>query len=178
MNRIRLSAQILSLAGMITACATSGSHSDLRGAVVRVVPDSVALEQTPELTRISVNVIVRNDRATTLYFGGCGPELQEEIDGQWQTVWSPVCISPISGSLAAGDSVTFPFAAARLTQQNVYPRLDERAGAGRYRLQYGATYDGPTDPNIVYFPPTAAPVVELHTLTSPVFVVYTPVSGG
>ena len=177
MSRIRISVCIFGLALTVAACASSRVHRDLTGAVVRIVPDSVALEQTPELTRIRVNVIVRNNRATPLYFGGCGPQLQEEIDGQWQTVWSPVCISAMSGLVAPGDSVTFPFSAARLTQQNVYPRLDDRAGAGRYRLQYGATYDGPTDTHIVYSPPTAAPVVELHTLTTPVFVVYTPPSG-
>ncbi|HJP59498.1 MAG TPA: hypothetical protein VJ865_05850 [Gemmatimonadaceae bacterium] len=146
----------------------------MRGAAVRIQPDSVALEQTPDLTRISVNVIIRNDRATALYFGGCWPELQEEINGQWQTVWSPVCISPMSTSVAPGDSVTFPFAAARLAQQNVYPRLDERAGAGRYRLRYGATYDGPPNYGVVYSGPTQPPVVKLYTLTSPVFVVYQP----
>jgi hypothetical protein len=174
MNRVGISARIFVVASIVAACATSGTHSDLRGAVIRIEPDSVALEQTAELTRIRVNVIVRNDRSTTLYFGGCGPELQEEINGQWQTVWSPVCFSPMSTAVAPGDSVTLPFGAARTAQTNILPRLDDRAGAGRYRLRYGATYDGPTDTNIVYSPPTAAPVVELHTLTSPVFVVYKP----
>jgi hypothetical protein len=169
MDRISRFAGIVILPVLVCSCATNRVDSDLRGAVVRVEPDSVAFEQIADMTRFKVNVIIRNDRATPLYFGGCGPEAQQEINGRWQTVWSPVCISLVGGSVAPRDSVTFPFSAARFTQRRIEPSLDPRATAGRYRIRYGATYDGPL--NVVYFG-NRPPPVTLRDLTTPVFIVY------
>ena len=81
MADIRLAAGIITLAVLVCSCATNRVDNDLRGAVVRLEPDSVPLEHTPDVTRFTVNVIIRNDRATPLYFGGCGPEAQQEING-------------------------------------------------------------------------------------------------
>ena len=147
--------------------------NDLRGAVVRLEPDSVPLERTADVTRFTVNVIIRNDRATPLYFGGCGTEAQQEINGQWQTVWSPVCVSMVRGSLAPGDSLKFPFTVARFANLRIEPQLDPRATAGRYRLLFGATYSGPMNYGVVYRgPKRPPPPVTLSALTSPVFIVY------
>jgi len=143
MTTMRLTASIIGFAILICSCARNRPDNNLPGVVVRVEPDSVPFEQTPDITRFTVNVIVRNDRTKTLYFGGCWPAAQQEIDGQWQTVWSPVCIQEIGGSLAPGDSLKFPFSAARFAHENVYPRLDPKATAGKYRLLLAATYDGP-----------------------------------
>src|SRR5947207_13530122 len=97
MSRIRLDA-LISLTYLLSACATNRVNTDLRGAVVRVEPDRVAFEQTPDMTRFKVNVIIRNDRGTPLHIGGCGPQAQQEINGRWETVWSPICMSFSSGS--------------------------------------------------------------------------------
>ncbi len=129
MADIRLAAGIITLALLVCSCATNRVDNDLRGAVVRLEPDSVPLEHTADVTRFTVNVIIRNDRATPLYFGGCGPEAQQEINGLWQTVWSPVCISPGNGLIAPGDSLTFPFTVARFANIAVEPQLDPRATA-------------------------------------------------
>jgi hypothetical protein len=171
MSPVQLFAGV-SIAILVSACAANRVNTDLRGAVVRVEPDSVLLEQSPDMTRFKVSVIIRNDRSTPLYFGGCGPVAEEEINGKWETVWSPVCISPQGGLVNPGDSVTFPFAADRFAQ-DVYPRLDPRAGPGRYRLLFGATYQGPPTPGnfVVRSGPTPPPVT-LSELVSPVFVVY------
>ena len=172
MADIRLAAGIITLAVLVCSCATNRVDNDLRGAVVRLEPDSVPLEHTADVRRFTVNVIIRNDRATPLYFGGCGPEAQQEINGLWQTVWSPVCISPGNGLIAPGDSLTFPFTVARFANIAVEPQLDPRATAGRYRLQLGAIYSGPTNYGVVYAGPAPPPVRVLGTLTSPVFIVY------
>ena len=77
--------------------------------------------------------------------------------------------------MAPGDSTTFPFTAARFAHLNIEPQLDPRATTGRYRLQFGATYSGPMNYGVVYSPPSAAPPpVTLSSLTSPVFIVYSP----
>ena len=133
MADIRRAGNIIALAVLVCSCARNRVDTDLRGAVVRLEPDSVPLERTADVTRFKVNVIIRNDRATPLYFGGCGPEAQQEINAQWQTVWTPVCISPVSGSLAPGDSLMFPFTAAGFAHLRMEPHLDPRATAGRYR---------------------------------------------
>ena len=174
MSNIRLAGGVIALAVLICSCASNRVDNDLRGAVVRIEPDSVPLERTADVTRITVNVIIRNDRATTLYFGGCGPQLQQEMNGQWQTVWSPICFSPQSGSLAPSDSLKFPLTVARFANLAMEPQLDPRASAGRYRLQFGATYSGPMNYGVVYSGPTQPPTVTLSTLTSPVFIVYSP----
>ena len=164
---------ILALAVTLFSCARNRVDSELRGAVVRIEPDSDQLERTAEVTRFKVNVIIRNDRATQLYFGGCGPEAQQEINGQWQTVWTPICVSPGSGSLAPSDSLMFPFTAARFANLVMEPHLDPRATAGRYRLQFGATYSGPMDYGLIYSGSTKPPPEhELSVLRSPVFIVY------
>jgi hypothetical protein len=156
------------------ACVRNSIETDLRGAVVRIEPDSVLLERTAEVTRFRVNVIVRNDRPTPLYFGGCGPAAQEEINGKWETVWSPACISNGSSTVAPGDSLMFPFTAARFAGQNIYPRLDSAATPGRYRLELGTIYSGPSNYGTVYRGPGPAPAAPkiLGILRSPVFIVY------
>jgi hypothetical protein len=173
MSNIRLSLAI-ALPVLVCSCSTNHVATDLRGAVVRIEPDSVPFVRTPDIIKFTVNVIVRNDRSTPLYFGGCGTEAQQEINGKWETVWSPVCISPTGGSVAPRDSVTFPFTAAAFPNQTIDPHLDPRATAGRYRLRLGATYDGPSDYGVVYSVPTNPKRVTLGDLTSPVFIVYSP----
>lgn len=173
---VRVMMRRWAIALVVFACACAGNpvRTDLRGVVVRVEPDSVPFVSTPDVIKFTVNVTVRNNRETPLYFGGCGPEAQQEINGKWETVWSPVCMSPIGGSVAPRDSLTFLFTAAAFPTQNIYPRLDPRASDGRYRLRLGATYDGPPDYGVVYLGPTKPKPVTLGELISPVFFVYWP----
>ena len=172
MADIRLAGSIIALAVLVCSCARNRVDNDLRGAVVRIEPDSVPLERTAGVTRITVNVIIRNDRATPLYLFGCGPELQQEMNGRWQTVWSPVCISAGSSAMAPGDSSKFTFKAARFAQLAFEPQLDPRATAGKYRLLLGGIYSGPTNYGVVYRGPAPPPARQLGTLMSPVFIVY------
>ena len=165
---------IVALALLTMSCATNRIDTDLRGATVRIEPDSVLLERTPGVTRLTAKVIIRNDRAAPLYLGGCGgPEAQEEIDGQWVTVWSPICMSFGTSTIAPGDSVVFPFNAARVANIAMEPQLDPRATAGRYRLQLGGVYSRPiAHGTVVYRGPAPPPAKLLGMLTSPVFKVY------
>ena len=164
----------IAFAVLACACAINRVKTDLRGAVVRIEPDSVPFVRTPDIVKFTVNVIVRNDRSTPLYFGGCWPDAQQEIDGTWKTVWSPICMSPGSGSLAPRDSVTFPFTAVRYLHQRIEPNLDSAATAGRYRLRLGATYEGPLEYGVIRRGAPNAKPVTLGELISPVFFVYWP----
>ena len=164
----------IAVAVLVCACASNRVHTDLRGVVVRIEPDSVPFVSTPDVVKFTVNVIVRNDRSVPLYFGGCGTEAQQEINGKWETVWSPACISFMGGSVAARDSVIFPFTAAAFPNQNVYPRLDPKASDGRYRLRLGTAYDRQPDMGVIRFGPPPAKPVTLGELISPVFFVYWP----
>jgi hypothetical protein len=166
----------IAIAVLLCSCATNRLHSDLRGIVVRVEPDSVPFVRTPDIVKFTVNVIIRNDRSTPIYYENCGgPEAQQQINGKWETVWSPACMSPTGGSVAARDSVTFPFTAAAFpNQQNLYPRLDPKASAGRYRLRLGSAYDRPSSHGTIYRGPPPPKRVWLGDLTSPTFIVYSP----
>lgn len=88
-----------------SSCAKGHSEKERTSTIVRLVPDSVPLEQTPTVTRFSITVIVRNDGHGPIVFGGCGPEAQRNIDGQWQIIWTPICGSPQYASISPGDSL-------------------------------------------------------------------------
>jgi hypothetical protein len=130
--------------------------------------------RTPDITKFTVRVIIRNNRTTPLYYAGCWPDAQEEIDGKWETVWSPICGGTLRGSIAARDSVVFPFTAAGFPHTNMYPRLDPRAGPGKYRLRLGYAYSEPLYDNMIYFPPRKSRPKVLGELMSPIFIVYSP----
>ena len=167
----RIVVVVLSL--FAVGCVKNRIDPDLRGVVVRIQPDSVPLERTPELTRFRVNVTIRNNRPTPLYLANCGgPDAQQEINGRWETVWSPVCISLGTSTIAPGDSVMFPFAAVRVEGQRIDPHLDAKATPGRYRLGLGGIYSRPPDVGVIYQGPAPPPAKLLGTLTSPVFIVY------
>ena len=164
----------IAVALLLCSCARNRIETSVRGVVVRIEPDSVPMVRTPDITKFTVKVIIRNDRSKPLYYAGCWPDAQEEINGKWETVWSPVCGSTLRGSIAPRDSLAFPFTAAAFPPDNSYPRLDPRAGPGRYRLRLGFAYSEPVDANLVYSPPRKSKPKVLGEMISPVFIVYSP----
>jgi hypothetical protein len=170
---LRLAGNI-AIALLLCACARNRISTNVRGVVVRVQPDSVPMVRTPDITKFTVRVIIRNNRSTPVYYAGCSPDAQEEINGKWETVWSPICGSTLSGSIAAGASLAFPFTAAGFPHGNMYPRLDPRAGPGKYRLRLGYAYSEPVNDNIIYSPPRKTNPRILGELISPIFIVYSP----
>lgn len=144
------------------SCARNHTGKDLRPVVIRFVSDSVPLRRTAEMTAFTVTVIIRNGSNTPIVVGGCGPQAQKEINGGWQTVWSPACVSEQISSIAPGDSLTGSVTVAGFTT-GMEPRLDPRMTVGMYRLRFGPSYSNMTNP-------TAVSSVE--ALYSPPFVVF------
>ena len=147
------------------SCTKNPGEQELATTIIRFVQDSVPLQQTPDLTKFTVTSIIHNDGHRSVVFGGCGPEAQRNIDGQWQTIWTPICGSPQHASIAPGDSLTVPVTVAGFTVPGIEPPLDPRMVAGIYRLRFGISYSDSINP-------TASN--ELEALDSPAFKVYQP----
>lgn len=141
---IRLVAALLPLGVGSAACARNHIGRELRTLVIRSARDSVHLQRTADMTSFTVDVIIRNRGSRPLIVGGCGPEAQREINGQWQTVWSPVCVSAQASLIAPGDSLTGALTIAGFTKPGIEPPLDPRMTAGIYRLRFGVS--DPTSP--------------------------------
>lgn len=153
------SATLLTSAG----CARSHLEPQVTTTVVRLEADSVPLERAADVTLFKVTMLVRNDGHVPVVFGGCGPEAQRNIDGRWQTVWTPICLSMQYASIAPGDSLSIPVSVAAFTTPGMYPQIDPRMVAGSYRLRFGISYGdtgGPTSSRT------------LQPLDSPTFRVY------
>jgi hypothetical protein len=154
----------LGLASVILAsCTRTHVDTEIATTVVRFAQDSVPLEHNSELTRFSITVVIRNDGHTPVVFGGCGPEAQRDIGGQWQTVWTPICGSPQAATVAPGDSVSLPITVAGFIQPGMEPQLDPRMVPGRYRLRFGISYSDSVNP-------TGSS--QLEALDSPPFTVF------
>jgi hypothetical protein len=136
---IRLVTALLSLGLGSAACAGNHVEQELRTLVIRSAADSVRLQRTAEMTSFAVDVIIRNRGSRPMLVGGCGPEAQRKINGQWQTVWSPVCVSEQSSLIAPGDSLTGALTIAGFTKPGIEPPLDPRMTAGTYRLRFGVS---------------------------------------
>jgi hypothetical protein len=134
----RLVAALFTL-GLGSAACTRNHVEELRTLVIRSVRDSVRLQRTPEMTSFTVDLTIRNRGSRAIIVGGCGPEAQREIKGQWQTVWSPVCVSEQASLLAPGDSLTSSITIAGFTKPGIEPPLDPRMTAGTYRLRFGVS---------------------------------------
>lgn len=163
--RGRSASASFALFALTAACATNHVSKQVDATVIRFVRDSVPLQRTADMVFFTVNVIIRNRGATPIEVGGCGPEAQREINGEWPTLWSPVCVSPQSSLIVPGDSVMGPLTVAWFIKPGIEPQLDPRVTAGTYRLRYGVSYSETTNP-------TAARSTEF--VGSPPFVVYTP----
>jgi hypothetical protein len=135
---MRLVAAIFSL-GLGSAACARNHVEELRTLVIRSVRDSVRLQRTPEMTSFAVDLIIRNRGSKPIVIGGCGPEAQREINGEWQTVWSPVCVSEGASLLAPGDSLTSTLTIGGFTKPGIEPLLDPRMTAGTYRLRFGVS---------------------------------------
>jgi hypothetical protein len=144
---------------LVASCARNSTESEVEKTTVRFVQDSVPLVVMPNVTSFQVTVVITNGGAQKVEFGGCGPAAQRSVGGQWQTVWTPTCLTPQSASIAPGDSLTLPIGVAGPTQ----PSSD--LVSGTYRLSFGVWYSDSVNPT--------APV-QLEALNSPPFKVYQP----
>lgn len=148
----RISIAAISLGAFgIGGCAT---HTPSLAVAIRPLQDTVALQRNREATSFSVTAVVRNRDARVVYVSGCGPAAQREIDGTWTIVFSPVCVGPSSWTVTPGDSVIIPVTLYGFTTPKTLPRLDPRAGPGRYRLLFSIGLDDP------FLSPTSPPYAE------------------
>jgi hypothetical protein len=138
-KRIGLVTALFSLSLGSAACARNYGEQELRTLVIRSARDSISLQRTPEMTSFAVDLIIRNGGSRPIIVGGCGPEAQRQISGQWQTVWRPVCVSEHASLVAPGDSLTGSLTIAGFTKPGIEPPLDPRMTAGTYRLRFGVS---------------------------------------
>lgn len=128
------------LGAALVACA---SGRQVPPFAIRVVPDPVTLDESPQGAGFHASALVRNDAARPLYVRQlCGVYPQRQIEGRWVIVWTPVCMS-------TGGLVTVPPHDSTAIEVDVFgfrapdwaPRLDPRLTAGRYRLLVALGYD-------------------------------------
>ncbi len=105
---------------------------------LRIVDQPVVLRRTAEGSGFNVSAFLVNHSSKPIVRGGaCAPDLQRELGGSWQTVWSPICIG--SGGLqwlGPGDSVLIKTSVFGYSIRRE-PRLDQRMTTGRYRIRIG-----------------------------------------
>jgi hypothetical protein len=119
------------------ACAANHIDENLQTLEIQSASDSVPLRRGSDATSFAVEVLMRNRGPRALIVGSCGgPEAQRKIDGEWQTVWSPVCVSDQGTLVAPRSSATRTLSVVGFTRLGIEPRLDPRMTAGVYRLRY------------------------------------------
>lgn len=147
----------------LVSCASNNFDPRLPSTALRIVEDSVALQQAPAGTFFRVTLVIRNTAGQQVRLGGCGPGAQRNIDGQWKTVWTPICLTPTQAVIEAGDSLTIAVSASGATQPAALPQESGQLVAGLYRLSVGVWY--PESPD-------ATAPVRLQEIDSPAFKVY------
>ena len=121
-------------------CASTSEFAPMR---IVIEQHTTNLARTTETQSFSVNAAIFNDGPKPLYLAGCGPEAQRQIDNQWHTIWSPICVgSPGMTQVAPGDSLKFPVVVLAYTKPNMEPALDPRFQAGLYRLRFALGENG------------------------------------
>jgi hypothetical protein len=105
---------------------------------VRISPSKTVfpIERVNGLKRVTITGAIRNEGEWTVYYQYCGERIAKRLDGNWVTVWSPVCPSiaippapiPPGASYEFGVSITEP-----LNLPVEFP-LDEN---GIYRIEVG-----------------------------------------
>jgi hypothetical protein len=66
------------------------------------------LQRQSDKTSFKVTVVSRNFDSRPLQVLHCGTEAQRQIEGQWVTVFVPVCALDAPSRLAPGDSIVIP----------------------------------------------------------------------
>jgi hypothetical protein len=140
----------LLVAVVVGSCAT---HTPPLAVAIHSLKDTVVFQRDPGATSFNVTAVVQNRDSRPVYVVGCGPSAQRDIGGTWTTVFIPACIQGSSWMVPSGDSVMIPVILYGFTTANMLPRLDSRAGPGRYRLLFSvaptAPSLGPTSPSSV-----------------------------
>jgi hypothetical protein len=137
-------ARILSLCciAVLVGCQTGGRPPDI---AITAVPQTVILQRNAQGVTFQMTSVIRNAGPGQISVLPCGPQLQRDIEGRWQTVWSSPCLpeSP-AREILAGDSAIVPVMGAAFTVPELSPQLDPRFVGGSYRLLWSLTYK--TDP--------------------------------
>lgn len=118
---------------VLAACGHSPAVS---GITISVVPDTVALEIRTHSRGFTAAAIIRNGATRPAYVSSCGASAFREIDGEWEMVWSPICLGSGSSVVNPADSLVVPILVSGVTLPGYYPAADDRLAAGLYRLHF------------------------------------------
>jgi hypothetical protein len=103
---------------------------------VAVRENTISFMEMPDARVLRVTAVIRNRGARTVYMSTCGPSVEREILGQWESVWAPGCLEG-AFTIPPEDSLVMPVAAYWHTDPRLGPpTADQRIGPGRYRIKY------------------------------------------
>jgi hypothetical protein len=131
----------------IQGCATS-TGSVARPSVQIVTREDTVLVRSPGTSpSFVVTVVARNQGSDSVYLSPCRAAAERLINGQWVTVYQPVCtgVGPLF-TLAPGDSAVFPMSVSSFATVQATPTKAVVA-PGEYRLIFGIGLgQAPRDP--------------------------------
>src|SRR6202049_4168985 len=120
------------ITGAIIACTFAGRMPSSFS--IRPAQDTAWLSVRPPTTSFEISVVVHNASSQTVYTAWCGGWAERLIQGTWQKVSTPSCLSvDDKTTLPPGHSVTLALAVFGARDPATYPQLDPRMTAGVYR---------------------------------------------
>lgn len=83
---------VLSALGLaLSTCRRSPKSVELKKVWVEVGDTTVELDQSADGVIIALPVTIVNDGGDTVWYQGCGSELERRIASDWAVVWNSVC---------------------------------------------------------------------------------------
>lgn len=122
---------------LLFAFSSCAQNLETVAITIKAVPDTVTLIRNPDAAFFRISAIMRNVANRPLVVADCGPSAQRAINGEWVTIFMPVCLGSAQWVLSPGDSAVIPALVYGYTAPNTEPHLDPRMVAGRYRLLFG-----------------------------------------
>jgi hypothetical protein len=129
---------VVAALGLCTpGCATSTGNVALPSVRIVTREDTVLARGGGSFPSFVVTVVAINQGSDSVYLSPCRAAAERLINGQWVTVYQPVCtgVGPLF-TLAAGDSAIFPMSVSSFATVQATPPNAVVAG-GEYRLIFG-----------------------------------------
>ena len=131
----------------IQGCATSTGNFARPSVQIVTREDTVLARSAGTFPSFVVTVVARNQGSDSVYLSPCRAAAERLINGQWVTVYQPVCtgIGPLF-TLAPGDSAVFPMSVSSFATVQATPP-NAVVAPGEYRLIFGIGLgQAPRDP--------------------------------
>lgn len=138
----------------IQGCATSTGNTARPSVQIVTREDTVLVRSAATSPSFVVTVVARNQGSDSVYLSSCRAAAERLINGQWVTVYQPMCtgVGPLF-TLAPGDSAVFPMSVSSFATVQAAPP-NAVVAPGEYRLIFGIGLgqpprDSPSPPSYV-----------------------------